>query len=247
MMSSIIERSNKLLHLITIIRTALLEIVSITASQQPGSELNTYLPLPLKPHYPNESSNSSAGGRRTATTNPELSNKSTPQRSGFASGLQSTQHTSSVGTMVMTLAHETLGQLALNAAAEEVILHFCEVAFDAVNSMVLRSHDQFSLTLWSRSTQISSSLLFKEEGEGGEGDGERKSNRVVSFNVPDSPEKVESLAEVLKQEGGEWQEKIKNLASSLNLSRYGTVYYTQLSLAQDNYKTPTSPYKLHLL
>ena len=216
-MSSILERSNKLLHLITIIRAALLEIVSITGSQQHGAELNTYLPLPLKPH---SSSNSSAVGRHS-TTNPDFSNKSTPQRSGYVSGMQSTQHTSSMGTMVMTLAQETLGQLALNAAAEAVLMHFCEVTFEAVNNMVLHSHAQFSLTLWSRSTKLSSSLLFKEEGEGWEANGERRSSRVVSFNVPDSPEKVESLAEVLKQDGGgEWQERVKNLAASLNLSKY---------------------------
>ena len=119
----------------------------------------------------------------------------------------------------MPLTHETLGQLALNAAAETVLLHFCEVTFDAVNTMVLQSHGQFSVTLWSRSTQLSSSMVLKEEEEGGEG---KKSCRVVSFNVPDSPEKVESLAEVLKQEGGgkEWQQKVKDLATSLNLSRY---------------------------
>lgn len=215
MISSVIERSNELLHLITIIRTALLEIVSITASQQHDAEVHTYLPLPLKVANPNDSSNCSTAERRS-TTIPEFSNKSTPQRSGNVSGLQSTQHTSSMGTMVMTLANETLGQLALDAAAESVLIHFCDVTFDAVNTMVLQSHGQFSLTLWSRSTKVSSSMLFNEEGEG---DGEKRSSRVVSFNVPDSPEKVESLAEVLKQEG-EWQEKIKKLAASLNLSRY---------------------------
>lgn len=215
MISSIVERSNRLLHLITIIRTALLEIFSITGSQQQQDpDIHTYLPLPLKSRNPYESSITSSTERRSST-NPELS---TPQRSGYASEIQSTQHTSSMGTMVMTFAQDALGQLALSTAAESVLIHFCEIAFDAVNTMALQSHGQLSVTLWSRSTQLSSSLVLKEEREG---EGEKRSSRVVSFNVPDSPEKVESLAEVLKQEGrgGDWQEKIKNLATSLSLSK----------------------------
>lgn len=208
-MSSIIERSNKLLHLISIIRAALMEIVRLTSPHREGqqaSELHSFLPLPLKGRNPAESSGSSSTGERRGT----LSNKSTPQRSGHAS----VQHFSSPGTMVVSITptHDIIGQL--EPAAEGVIVHFCEITFEMVNQMVLRSHDLFSRMLWSRSGPPSSTSLG--EGEGQEGDGEEKrASRVVSFNVPDSPEKVESLAEVLRHDGGELQDKIGNLLTSL--------------------------------
>lgn len=218
-MSSIIERSNKLFHLISVVRAALFEIVNITAPgamKLPSMELNPFLSLPIKLA---ESSGSSTAERRS-TFNPDYSNKSTPQRSGYASSLQSTQHTSSAGTMVLsfTPTHDSLGQLG--PAVEEVLVHFCEETFDVVNKMVLTSHDLFASTLWNRSSQQTCSAVFEEGEEGEEGYGkdmERRNSRVVSFNVPDSPEKVDSLAEVPKHAvEGELESKIGNLASLRN-------------------------------
>lgn len=209
-MSSIIERSNKLLHLISVVRMALLEIVMLTTPRKEGqqtSELHSFLSLPLKGRNPAESSGSSSVGERRGTL---YSNKSTPQRSGHAS----IQHFSSPGTTVLSITptHDIVGQL--EPVAEGVIVHFCEMTFEAVNKMVLRSHDLFSRMLWSRSGPPSSTSLV--EGEGQEVDGEgKKASRVVSFNVPDSPEKVDSLAEVLRHDGGELQAKIGDLLTSL--------------------------------
>ena len=211
MMSSVIERSNKLLHLISNIRSALYEIVSITAPSgsvrlQETAELQSLLRLPLKPRNPADSSGSSTADRRSN------SNKSTPQRSGYASGVQSAQQISSAGTIVWpsTPTHEHMGQLG--PVVESVILHFCELTFDEVNKMVLASHDQFVSTLWSKFVQHSSSAML---GDDGEGEGEKKASRVVSFNVPDSPEKADSLAEVLKQDGGELQAKMGSITAAL--------------------------------
>lgn len=209
-MSSIIERSNKLLHLTSTIRTALLDIVSIASPSgshlQETSELHTFLSLPLKSRNPTDSSGSSTADRRSN------SNKSTPQRSGYASGMQSAQQISSAGTVVWssTPTHEHMEQLG--PAVETVILHFCELTFDEVNKMVLSSHDQFVSTLWSKFVQHSSSMML---GDGGEGEREKKASRVVSFNVPDSPEKADSLAEVLKQDGRELQEKMGSITAAL--------------------------------
>lgn len=128
------------------------------------------------------------------------------------SGIHSAQHTSSAGTMALsfTAAHDHMGQL--DPAVEAVMIHFCELIFDVVNRMVVSSHKLFSSTLWSSSSQDSSSVVL---GEGGDQQ-ERKPSRVVSFNVPDSPEKAESLAEVLKQDGGELQARMGDLAASLH-------------------------------
>ena len=82
-MSSIIERSNKLLHLTSIIHTALLEIVLLTRPRKEGqqaNELHPFLPLPFKGQNPTESSG-------------------TPQHSGYAS----IQHFSSPGTTVRSV------------------------------------------------------------------------------------------------------------------------------------------------
>jgi hypothetical protein len=103
-----------------------------------------------------------------------------------------------------------MGQLG--PAVEAVMLHFCELIFDEVNQMVLSSHDQFISILWSKSSQYSSTVMLGG-GEGGEG--EKRASRVVSFNVPDSPEKVDSLAEVLKQ-GGELKSKMGNILASIH-------------------------------
>lgn len=99
-----------------------------------------------------------------------------------------------------------MGQL--DPAVETVIIHFCELIFDAVNQMVLCSHDQFASTLWSSSIQYSSSVVL---GEAGDQQERTKPGRVVSFNVPDSPEKADSLAEVLKQDAGEMQARVGDL------------------------------------
>lgn len=224
-MSSIIERSNKLLHLITVIRTALLEIVNLTAPRtgRETTELHPFMPtLPNRAHNPAESSRSSTAEKHS-TTNPDYSNKSTPQRSScYASGMQSAQHMSSPGTMVFSITptHDAIGQLG--PVVEGVLVHFCEATFDVVNRMVLRSHDLFSGMLWSRSSQLPSGYLLlgeeeqeEEVREAGEQEQERRASRVVSFNVPDSPEKVESLADVLKQDRGQLQAKIESLVTSL--------------------------------
>ena len=203
-MSSIIDRSNKLLHNISIIRTALLEIVQLTTPPPEGqqtNELHPFLPLPLiKDHTPAESSSSTVERRAI------YSNKSTPQRSGHAS----IQHFSSPGTTVLSITptHDVIGQLG--PVAEGVIVHFCELTFDTVNKMVLRSHDLFSNMLWSPMATRSTALL--REGEGQQ-EADKRPSRVVSFNVPDSPEKVESLAEVVKHD--ELQGKINSLLSAL--------------------------------
>ncbi len=221
-MASIIERSNKLLHLISVIRAALLEIVRITtpnAAKLQTTGLHPFLPLPLSARSAVEStSGSSMAERRSAYD----SNKSTPLRSGYASGMHSAQHTSSAGTMVLrfTPTHDSMGQL--EPAVEAAMVHFCELTFSAVNEMVFSSHDLFVDTLWSRSSQhSSSSALLGEEQQ------ERRASRVVSFNVPDSPEKVESLAEVLKQDG-ELQARMGSLVESLRAKLVCNCYVTAM-------------------
>ena len=205
--SSIIERSNKLLQLIAVIRTALFEIAKITSpstnARHQISELHQSLPLALRNRHPAESSGSSTTADKRSF-HPDYSNKSTPQRSG----LHSVQHTSSAGTLVtsFTPIHEALGQL--DPAVEAVMQYFSELIFEVVNRMVLSSHDQFISSLWSsaHSSQHSSSVLLEQHHE--------KSSRVVSFNVPDSPEKVESLAEVLKQDPKELQTRMGSLVEA---------------------------------
>lgn len=208
------ERCNKLLYHLSTIHTALLEIVAITTPPQEGwqtGELRPFLPLPFRSHNPAESSGSSTAEKRTA-----YSNKSTPQRSGHAS----VQHFSP-GTTVQSVTPTHDITSPLGPVAEGVIVHFCERTFETVNKMVLRSHDLFSRMLWSRSksappssTSLGGGLGEGEGLEAGEG-GSKRAIRVVSFNVPDSPEKVESQAEVGRQEAGEIQAKVESLMASL--------------------------------
>ncbi len=209
--SSTFEESNKVLHLVSGICTALIEILTITSPHrnEQDTELHSFQPLPLKIRSSAVSSSRSSIAERVGTTsNSDYSNKSTPDQ-GTPRRRPSAQHSSS-GTMAGT--SDIVGQIG--AIAEEVLLHFCEVTFDTVNNLVRCSHDHFISALWSISSNSPSSLDEKEEKEEGSSDQARKGNRMVSFNVPDSPEKVESLAEVFKQDEGELQAKISNLLSA---------------------------------
>ena len=207
-MPSVLERSNKLLHLISTIYTALLELVTI-ASAQSNTEPRPFLPLPLKV-YNNSSTSISAGRHRQKSMN---SDKSTPQRSERdISRLHSAQHTSSGGTVVMPSTPMKSAVEWLGPIAEGVLLHFCEITLDTVKKMIFCSHDRFNDTLWSASSEISPVPSVSPGGNGYD----KKGTRVVSFDVPDSPEKVDTLAEVVRrQDGRELQTKFSNLASSL--------------------------------
>lgn len=210
MSSSIAKRSHKLLHLISVVHSALLEIVSIASPnlEENLAGLHTSLTVPLK-----LSRSTAESSWIAATHTPDKrSTKSTPQHSEHVSRILSGQYTQS-SSETMTLLYSPLHDISqrLGPAVEDVLVHYCEILMDVVRGTVLRSHDQFSNSLWSKpSKYLTKSALLEEEEE----ERAKRGSRVVSFNVPDSPEKVDSLAEVMKQDGSKLQEKLRNFTSA---------------------------------
>lgn len=209
--SSVMERSNKLFSLISVIHKALLEIVAMTSlsNKKQISEFYLFQSLPTTKQQNRTNSGSTIAERHGTHTVNSISSRSTPQNSVRDISKYSTRHTMSTGTMVVasTPTQDIMGQL--EPAEEDAILYFCEVTLDVVHKMVLHSHDQFTSCLRSTYTECLSSEDEQERG----GAKARRENRVVRFDVPDSPEKVDLLAEVLRQDSEAMQVKLNTLFS----------------------------------
>lgn len=209
------------MNLISIIHAGLHDIITITTPQshyEQSTDLYPLLSIPIKARHRGQDESTSNTPDKHRFKNSDTS--STPEYT--ASRITSGQHTCSVRTLVTSsntpIHDDTAAQL--DSAGEAVLLHFCELVFDEVSKMVLRSHELFNSCLWSKTNNECSSSMVMDEGA----EQSKRGNRVVSFNLPDSPEKVDSLAEVLKQDGGEVQTKLSNLLSSLYSRLVGYKY-----------------------
>ena len=151
-LASIIERSNKLIQHVTVIRNALLEIVTLTLSSQTPDGRSTdaahhVSATPVKSKLPQAVTGYSFGGKGTGS----ISNKSTPQRepsSRILSG--SNKHTSTNSMVYATTPTHGLTELTLDQlgpAGEEVLGHFCKLVSQAVVKAVLHSHSKFLASL----------------------------------------------------------------------------------------------------
>ena len=168
MVTSVLERSSKLLQDIARIRRAVMEIIRLTSP-----------PSDQAPQTPAKSS-----GKKSKGSTPARSTCSTSQhslrsklqeilspRSTTASTTPVTRpHSHMTGTTVAT-AMTMPAAVELSEAAEQVLSHFCELVFDAVSKMVQKSHDQFCAALWGSSKKIQN---------GAEGSKEQKARGILS-------------------------------------------------------------------
>lgn len=136
MVASVGERSSKLLADIATVQTAVMEIIRLASSS--SSPTHHQLAPPRGTQI-----TTATEPRRTPTTKSSSGNTSQHGRqSGMLSG---SVHGTSGGTtdLSRTIA-VTFGE-----SGEQVLSHFCELVFEAVSKLVLRSHDQLCSSLWS--------------------------------------------------------------------------------------------------
>jgi hypothetical protein len=148
-LSSIIERSNRLYQHVTTVHKALLEIVNLTTSgtQTDGKSADSThvstTPIRSKLQQAAAVTTSSTSEKRRGS----LSNKSTPQHessSGVLSG--SNKHTSTNSMVYATTPTHGMMELTLHQfgpAGEDVLNHFCKLVSQAVIKAVLHSHSKF--------------------------------------------------------------------------------------------------------
>jgi len=216
MLSSIIERSNKLLDFISVIHQGLLKILSLTCTQPRRRQAQSQQMPPL--HSPGRApsqttSDSNISNKHSLHASTNVSCKSTPQGSLRDFSKHSVKHSQSVGTVVMARTPVPQDSMAdLEPGVETAMLYFCEATLDIAQKMVLKSHEEYSRCLLN-GTRSSSDL---GEAGGKEASSGKANNRVVRFDVPDTPEKVESLVEVLKQDKEAMKDKMDSLMSAFS-------------------------------
>ncbi len=228
MLSSIIEKSNKILAHISTIHEALLDILSLTQAhhrKKPPSNKIPNSPSRQSSSGSNKHSTHQAGtglsnkNISTSSKSISISNKSTPQGSTRDMSRYSMKHSQSAGTIVMAgtpVLQDSMGDL--DPAVEKAMLHFCETTLDIVQTMVLVSHEKYSSCLQSSwLISVNGSSLDLEEADDQKSDLVKASNRVVRFDVPDDfPDMAESLVELLKQDNEAMQDKLNFLRSTLS-------------------------------
>ena len=125
------------------------------------------------------------------------------------------KHSQSTGTVVLAgtpTPQESMRDL--EPAIETAMLYFCETTLDIAQKMILQSHEEYSNSLQSMiNNNASSDSSLKVENLGANSG---RVKRVVRFDVPDSPEKIESLVEVLKQDNEALQDKLNSLMSTFS-------------------------------
>lgn len=201
-----------LLSLISTIRNSLHEIIAMT-SHQSNKKMSEFHPFlsPQATKQKNRAESESTIAERCGTrTISSISNKSMPSVCEVARN--STQHAQSTGTAVVSSSPKHNIMDKLRPAVEGAILYFCEVTLYVVYKMILHSHGKLSSSLRSASSECQS----RRNKQGRGGTQVRKESRVVSFDVPDLPEKVDSLAELLRHDldSETMQAKLNNLISS---------------------------------
>ena len=190
-LSSITDRSNSLLKNVLTIRTALLEIISLCSGEGEDRTLDL-IATALEMSAPHQQALQSTG----SSENSKRALHSTAH-SGVLSGAQSTRNTSAA-TLGGVEPSRFLAQVLskLGSVEEAVLVKFCEIVFDKVGKMVVKSHDQLCSCLWS-----------SEDPEPDTGSSRSNSNTTVmkivktksknvSFNLPDSPAKGNSATEL---------------------------------------------------
>ena len=190
--SSITDRSNAVLEKVFTIRTALLEIISLTSAKGEEKTLSliaTALQTSTPQHQAIASLSSSDSGKKAHQSRGHLSH------SGVLSVAVSTRNTSAA-TLGVT-GHPLLEVLSkLGTVEENVLMKVCELVFDAVGRMVVKSHDQLCSCLWSseafepvtehKSPSLSPSSRTPAVTRA----------RVVTFDLPDSPAKGNSAIDL---------------------------------------------------
>lgn len=163
MLVSVAEKSTKILENIARIRAAVIHIITITSGKTPPER-------------------SLSRGTTESRSSGKKSKASTPQHSHhWTQGIASQSGTSSIATQ----GHLPV-LVPLDETSERALSHFCELVFNAVSKVVLRSHKQLCGTLGGTqpdtATELKPAILRKD-------DAPRKSaqlgdKKAVSFQEP---------------------------------------------------------------
>ena len=221
MLSSIIERSNKLIGFISVIHQGLMKTLSLTHTQPRKRQAHSQQILPPL-HSPGRvpsqmTSDSNISNKQSLHTSTNVSSKSTPQASSRDfSKHSSMKHSQSVGTVVMAgtpVPQDSMG--GLEPGVESAMMYFCETTLDITQKMVLKSHEEYSRCL---QNTLSGAMSSNDLGEVGglEVGSSGRVNRVVRFDVPDTPDRVESLVEVLKHDKEAMKDKMDSLIATFS-------------------------------
>ena len=190
-LSSITDRSNAVLEKVFTIRTALLEIISLTSAKGEEKTLSliaTALQASTPQHQAIASVSSSDSGKRTHQSRGHLSH------SGVLSGAVSTRNTSAA-TLGAT-GHPLVEIMSkLGSVEENVLMKFCELVFDSVGRIVVKSHDQLCSCLWS-SEALEPGTEHKSLPLSSVSKAPVTRTRVVTFDLPDSPSKGNSAIDL---------------------------------------------------
>ena len=189
-LSSITDRSNSLLTNVLTIRTALLEIISLCSGEGEDRTLGL-ITTALEMSAPHQQALLSTG----SSENSKKALHSTAH-SGVLSGAQSTRNTS-VATLGATSSHFLAQVLSkLGSVEEAVLVKFCEIVFDKVGKMVVKSHDQLCSCLWSSGDLESDTGRSRSNSNTTISKTIKAKSKNVSFNLPDSPAKGNSATEL---------------------------------------------------
>ena len=219
-LASVADQSNILLENVFSIRTALIEIITLTSSPHGGDDnslglLTTALQSSAySTRHPAQTSvSSSDSSKKTSTIH---SSKAHINHSGRSSGIHSTRNTSAATLEHGMASHPLADILSQLGPTEEAVLgKFCELVFDTVSKMVLKSHEQLCSCLWAsensskeqedgNAQENDSSSSDSQNGKPESGNVETKTGsvkpnkkvKVVTFDLPDSSPKGNSSVEL---------------------------------------------------
>jgi len=169
------------------IRTALLEVISLC-----GNSEDKTLSL-IATALQNSSPRHQAVARLTSSESSRRINRSQPSHSGVLSAVHSTRNTSAA---TLRASSQPLAQIMnkLGSTEETVLMKFGEQVLDSVGQMVVNSHEQLCTCLWSSK---GSDLNISINSKSGASTPVQKANtKTVTFDIPDSPAKVNSATEL---------------------------------------------------
>ena len=181
MVALVSERSSKLLADIVTVQTAVMEIISLAstsshAHHQLVPPRGTLITAATEP-------------RRTPTT--KSSSRNASQQGRHSGMLSRSVRNTSEGTT--DLSHTIA--VAFGETGERVLSHFCELVFEAVGKLVLRSHNQLCTSLWSSAPaephdagpedDVGPGSCSPDESRGKEKEGrDAVERKMVSFREP---------------------------------------------------------------
>lgn len=167
-------------------------------------------------HHPAQTSVSSSDSSKKAST--IHSSKARINHSGRSSGVHSTRNTSAATLgHGMAVSSQPLAEILrqLGPTEEAVVGKFCELVFDTVSKMVLKSHEQLCSCLWgsvnSNKEQEDGSIQGNDSSQSDSQNGKPESGnvetktgnikpnkkvKVVTFDLPDSSTKGNSSVEL---------------------------------------------------